>query len=77
MGSMLYQQGKLGESARRLKHSLKLDPENSQSLLLLGMIELQRGDFAAASSHLKQLVKLGAADATGYGPSWDSALALG
>jgi len=41
------------EATKRLKHLLKLDPDNERALFNLGMLAMDNGDMNAAEHHFK------------------------
>lgn len=41
------------EATKRLKHLLKLDPNNERALFNLGMLAMDNGDMNAAEYHFK------------------------
>lgn len=50
-----------GEPARLLDRALKLDPKHIKALVLVGTLEFQRGNYAAAQKRWEQVVSIGPA----------------
>lgn len=50
-----------GEPARLLEKALKIDPRHVKALVLVGTMEFQRGDYAAAQKRWQQAVDVGPA----------------
>ncbi|MBL8348097.1 MAG: tetratricopeptide repeat protein [Rubrivivax sp.] len=50
-----------GEPARLLERALKLDPRHVKALVLVGTLEFQRGNYAAAQKRWQEVVNIGPA----------------
>lgn len=50
-----------GEPARLLERALKLDPRHVKALVLVGTLEFQRGNYAAAQKRWQEVVTIGPA----------------
>jgi cytochrome c-type biogenesis protein CcmH len=50
-----------GEPARLLERALKLDPRHIKALVLVGTLEFQRGNYAAAQKRWQEVVNIGPA----------------
>ena len=52
-----FQQGKLKEAQKRYQKTLKIDPNNAESLHLLGLIALQQKDYYQAEKSIRKSIR--------------------
>lgn len=58
LAASLREEGQTASSIEHLRRALSLDPNNAEAHLLLGFVQMERRDFAAAEEHLRQGIEI-------------------
>lgn len=58
LAASLRDEGQTASAIEHLRQSLELDPDNAEAHLLLGFIQMERGDYASAQPHLERSILL-------------------